>query len=101
MVTPAAMTSTQPRMSLPSIPAPAWWICMSPSTTVSLVPAGTPVLPASGNPQPAGWGAQLDWCGLVPVDGAGAAPRVAGPDGAATGGEVVGGVGVLAEVGAG
>src|SRR5689334_15829510 len=50
MVTPGAVTVTQPRMSLFATTAPAVAMVRSPLTTVSAVPAGTPVLPASGSP---------------------------------------------------
>src|SRR5436305_1530907 len=104
MVTLAAITSTQPRMSLPSITAPAWRTSMSPLTTVSFVPAGTPVLLASGNPQPTGWGAQLGWCGLAPAGGVADGPWLAERDGEADGEAVdaaAEGSGAVAEVGVG
>src|SRR5213078_4092528 len=50
MTTPGALTLTQPRMSRRSTTVFGLVMVMSPSTTVSWVPAGTPVQVASGYP---------------------------------------------------
>src|SRR5690349_2605343 len=50
MTTPVAWMSTQPRMSLPSITVFGVVMDRSPVITVNVVPAGTPVFEASGNP---------------------------------------------------
>ena len=54
IVTLLALTMTQPRMSLPSMTAPAVLTVRPPSMTVRLVPGGTPVFVASGNPHALG-----------------------------------------------
>jgi hypothetical protein len=74
MVMFAARIATQPRMSLASTTIPAVLNAWSPLSTVSDVPAGTPVVDASGNP-PGG--------GLVVVLGVGLALAEALGDGLA------------------
>jgi len=88
MVTLVAVTRMQPLTSRPVSVVPEPLTVMSPLTTVRLVPAGTPVLLASGKPQELGLSMQWVMTGGVVVGVGDGLGELLG-DGVGDGGAVV------------